>query len=324
MSFSEQQPAGESKMGANEEPLELEEQGESEAFQPLYEFPPASAQSLSDANPQAAPLTQVPPEEELQEKLQVQQGQSGQQEQQRQQSIPSYEAIQQGMVYPPPPSYYQNMPTPSERPPLPAQPENRQSSAPPLYQHHIQGTMPPYPPAGTVPYPPGVPPYGYGQPGQFGQQPPVKKSYRWVWILVSVLGVILLAACGLCGWGAYSLFNSTYQQVSGSLSVVDDFYSNLQAEDYSAAYSDLAPRGQILGLTQVQFTSQASKLDRQYGPIASFVLGQPSFSTNSNSQPDLSRFTITVDIKRTHLSYTALLTVNEIHGTWKITEYDRL
>ena len=103
-----------------------------------------------------------------------------------------------------------------------------------------------------------------------------------------------------------------------------DFYSNLQAENYSAAYSDLAPQGQIIGLTQNQFTVQASKLDKQYGPIASFVPGQPSFSTDASTGPNLSRFTITVDIKRTHLSYTALLTVNKIGGTWKITQYDRI
>ena len=240
-----------------------------------------------------------------------------------------HEAIQKGLVYPPPPSYYQNMlaSTLAERPPLPSQLDDRPSgasaSAQPPHQNRVQGTSPYSPPGPRVAlYPPGagIPPYNYGQPGQ----PPVKKSYRWVWILVSVLGVILLTACGLCGWGAYTLFSSAYQQVSGSLNVVDDFYSNLQAENYSAAYSDLTPRGQIIGLTQAQFTSQASKLDGQYGPITSFVLGQPAFSTTSSSQPDLSRFTITVDIKRTHLNYTALLTANKINGKWKIIEYDRL
>jgi len=145
-----------------------------------------------------------------------------------------------------------------------------------------------------------------------------------VWILVSVLGVLLLAGCGICGWGAYSIFNSTYRQVSGAVNVVDDFYSNLQAENYNAAYSDLAPQGQIIGLTETQFTGQASQLDSHDGPVTSFVLGQPTYSTNAGTGPDLSRFTITVAVKRTHLSYTALLTVQQIGGTWKITEYDRL
>lgn len=319
MSSSEQQPADETKMQASEEPLETGEQEEQVAFQPLYEFPPA--QPLLDENPQAAQLPQVVPEEELQDHEKIPPGQSGQPVQE---PVPSHEAIQKGLVYPPPPSYYQNMLVPDERPPLPTQsgkrPQVAYASAQSSPQSHV-GT-PLYPPPGppVASYPAGVPPYGYGQLGQ----PPVKKSRRWVWILVSVLGVILLATCGLCGWGAYSLFSSVYQQVSGSLTVVDDFYSNLQAENYSAAYSDLAPRGQIIGLTEVEFTSQARKLDSQYGPITSFVLGQPAFSTSSNSQPDLTRFTITVDIKRTHLSYTALLTVNKINGTWKIIEYDRL
>jgi len=306
MPSSDQQPGDEIRLSATGEPVEPGELVEPEAFQPLYEFPPDSLH----ARPEAAPLTQVLPEKAAQPTL-------------------STEAIQQGLVYPPPPSYYQNLPIQAERPSLPQPPRGgpsipnglayMPSQSPPLQQPSQQGGTQ-YPPSGLPAYPAGMP--VYGQP--YKPQPPVKKSHRWLWILLSVLGVIILASCGLCGWGAYTFVNSTYQQVSGALNVVDDFYSNLQAENYSAAYSDLAPQGQIIGLTQSQFTAQASKLDQQYGPVASFVLGQPSFSTDASTGPNLSRFTITVDIKRTHLSYTALLTVNKIGGTWKITQYDRI
>jgi hypothetical protein len=304
MPSSNQQPEDESKLSAAGEPVEPEEVVEPEAFQPLYEFPPDAL----DARPEAALLTQVLPEKAAQPPL-------------------SPEAIQQGLVYPPPPSYYQNLPLQTERPSLPQPPRGgpslpnglayAPSQSPPLHQPSQQGGTR-YPPPGLPAYPAGMP--VYGQP--YKQQPPVKKSRRWLWILLSVLGVIILASCGLCGWGAYTFVSSTYQQVSGALNVVDDFYSNLQAENYSAAYSDLAPQGQIIGLTQSQFTAQASKLDQQYGPVASFSLGQPSFSNDAGTGPNLSRFTIAVDIKRTHLSYTALLTVNKIGGTWKITQYD--
>jgi hypothetical protein len=175
--------------------------------------------------------------------------------------------------------------------------------------HMQQGGVQRYPP-------PGAPP--------FAPQPQAKKSYTWAWIIAAILGVALLASCGLCSWGAYNFFHTTVQQMSGALDVVNDYYTNLQSQNYTAAYSDLAPRGQISGLTQDQFTSQAMQRDTQYGPVLSFVPGQPSFSNNPTTGPDLSRFTITVDVKRTHLNYTVLLTMIKVRGVWKITEYDQI
>ncbi len=308
MSSFDQQSADELKAKDAKVP---EEPVEAEAFQPLYEFPPE--QPLLDGTPYVAPLSQVLP---------------GEQEQ------PAPAPNQPGLVYPPLPSYYQNL-SAQPVPPVVASVKSNQSaipdsnpSAPIQPAQRLPLYSPPQPPSYPPPpgSPPGMPPYAppYGPYGQYGQQPPVKKSHRWVWILVSVLSVLILASCGLCGWGAYTIFNSTYRQLSGAINVVDDFYSNLQAANYSAAYSDLAPQGQIIGLTKAQFSSQASQLDTQYGPVTSFVLGQPSYNTNSGTGPDLSQFTITVNVKRTHLSYTALLTVKQIGGTWKITEYDRL
>ena len=302
MSSFDQQSADELKAKGTNEPEEpMGPIVEAEAFQPLYEFPPE--QPLLDGTPPAsvAPLAQELPGEQKQPVLPLNQPE---------------------LLYPPPPSYYQNLSIqPEHRPvspaPSPVAAPDRNASSP-AQSLPLQPYPPPYaPPQG---YPPGMPPYA----PPYGQQPPVKKSRRWIWILVTVLSVLILASCGLCGWGAYTIFNSTYRQLSGAINVVDDFYSNLQAANYSAAYSDLAPQGQIIGLTKTQFTTQASQIDTQYGPVTSFVLGQPSYTTNSGTGPDLSQFTITVSVKRTHLSYTALLTVKQMGSTWKIIEYDRL
>src|SRR5450759_818769 len=82
MEPSDQQPAEEmQKQDTSEEQL---------AFQPLYEFPPDGL--LSGGTPQPAPLTRVLPSKELEN------------------AALDEEAIRQGHVYPPPPSYYQNMP----------------------------------------------------------------------------------------------------------------------------------------------------------------------------------------------------------------------
>jgi hypothetical protein len=277
MQSSDQQPV--------EEPRKRESEEEQAAFQPLYEFPPEGP--LTNAMPLPAPITQVLPEEEL----------AG--------AALDEEAIRKGLVYPPPPAYYQNMsdaPVPPVPPALPLQMPGMQA-APGQMQ---RGSAPAYPPPWV------------------SSTPPVKKSNRWIWILVTIISVFMLAGCGLCSWGIYTVFSSTFQQVTGALNVVDNFYTNLESQQYTAAYSDLAPQGQISGLTEAAFISQASKLDEQDGPVVSFTPGQPTFRTDPNTGPDLSHFTITVDVKRTHGSYTVLLSLANIQGTWKITEYDRL
>ena len=293
MHSSDEQPADETMKQATEETPE--QQG----FQPLYEFPPSGP--LPDEAAQPAPITRVMPE--------------GGQEQEAEQK-PVHANAQQGFVYPPPPSYYQNMVVPPQYPTMPLPQSRTEQQAPPgdvkYAPQPLQRQM-----GGVQTYPPpGAPP--------FESQPQVKKSYRWAWIIAAILSVAVLASCGLCGWGAYNLFNTTFQQMSGSLEVVNEYYTNLQSQNYTAAYNDLAPQGQISGLTQDQFTRQAMQRDVQYGPVLSFVPGQPSFSNNPTTGPDLSRFTVTVDVKRTHLNYTVLLTMMKERGNWKITEYDQI
>ena len=294
MQSSEEQPVADNASKHAEEAEEnkqYKEPEEPQAFQPLYEFPPEGSQFNLASQP--APITQVLPEGELE-------------------YLPLDEAVRQGLVYPPPPSYYQNMPVLPEQlqPPLP--PSSQRVGAGPA-SYVPQRQMPPgnvqlYPPQPPGAFPAYMPP------------PPAKKSYTWVWLLVTILSVIVLASCGLCGWAFYTIFNTTYQQVSGSLDVVNDYYTNLQSSNYTAAYHDLA----ITGLTQEAFSTQATKIDTQDGPVLSFTLGQPSFQTNSNTGPNLSHFNVTVDVKRAHSSYSALLTVSKIGGSWKITYYDRL
>src|SRR6266480_5926506 len=86
-------------------------------------------------------------------------------------SSPLYEfpADQQGMVYPPSPSYYQNMQIPVERTALPLQP-GIQTSLP--FQSSIPGSQ-----AQLNQMDVQVPTYSQTQ--YPGMQPPVKKSYKW-------------------------------------------------------------------------------------------------------------------------------------------------
>jgi hypothetical protein len=273
---------------------------------PLYEFPPESLPSPELVSPNSALQTgqmAIPLPETTSETGNTVR------------TTPGTEAGPQGFVYPPPPSFYQNMSPTGEVPPLPSMPAQGQAGQlaySPLPAHFQS------PPIAGMYAPPGAPPF---QPPNM--QPPAptqKRSRKWVWILVSVAAVILLASCGLCGWGFYSIFSSAFQGVSGSLNVVNDYFSNLQNRNYAAAYNDLS----IHNLSEAQFAQQAAQIYNQDGAILSYTPNQPSFSTNPNSGPNLSQFNVAVNVKRQKLSYTVFLTLNQVHGAWKITYYDRL
>jgi hypothetical protein len=293
----DQQPRDEEKEYSRDDTEKSRQLTQQEA-QPLYEFP-ASGPLPSAGEVQATADTVAPPP-------------TGP-------AAPIPGAINRGFVYPPPPSYYQNMPSSPVRPPLPQQPSlasNQGSRQATLPDYNFTPITHPRLPSGNlsnVP-PPTFQPY----------RPAQKKSYKWVWIAVSIISICVLTGCSLGVWGIYTIINASYQEIAGSIDVVNDYYSNLQSKNYTAAYSDLAPHGQISGLTQAQFVKEATQLEQQYGPVISFVPSQPNLSTDPNTGTNFTHLTITVDVKRTHDSYTALLTLDKIGGNWKITEYDRI
>jgi hypothetical protein len=226
-------------------------------------------------------------------------------------SSPLYEfpADQQGMVYPPPPSYYQNMQIPEVRTALPLQP-GIHTSLP--FQSSVPGSQ-----AQLNQMDVQVPPYSQTQ--YPGMQPPVKKSYKWVWIIVSIFSVGFLVTCGLCGWGVYQLFNTVINQETGATDVVNNYFQDVQNQRYAQAYQDL----QISGLTLEGYSVKARASDTQNGLLHSYVVGQPTFGTNSSTGPDLSQWRYAVDVTRAKTSYPVLVTVEKVGGSWKITYIDR-
>ncbi len=313
-----------------QEPLEENTEQHEDAViepnvQPLYEFPPENLQSTSTvAQPQPAPITQILP---LEDATQVP-------------SPVDEEAVRKGLVYPPPPSFYQNMQplsVPPTLPPVQARPYGQSAQPTPVNpgvvplqtQGYVQGQQPPQPPQQPqqpqapqgfyqqVPpnYPPSfVPPYE--------RRPPVRKSRRWLWITLSIVGAVLLLSCGLCSWAAYSFLAPAVQGVSGSLNVVDDYYGNLQTKNYAAAFGDVNTQYELSSLTEAQFAQQASARDSQYGAVLSYTPGQPAYASTPGGGFDFTRFTISVDVKRPKLSYTTTLYLRKIGNNWKITNFN--
>jgi hypothetical protein len=284
MQFSSQQPSGET----GHEDVRSENEVEQVSL-PLYEFPAESSQ-LQDT-PLSPQVTSQSPGDDTP-------------------SQPSEEAILQGLVYPPPPSFYQNMSDVQSSFARPALPPHPGANAPLIFnparpQEQLY-------PAGlpTPPFPPAQLP---------GKQSPLKRSRKWVWIIVSIFAVALLFSGGLCAWAFYQVFNTAFQQESGSINVVNDYFQQIKKQSYMNAYSDL----QISGVTQDDFLAKVQASDAQNGSLLSFVVETPTFSSNPASGPDLSQWRITVDVTRTKTSYPVLLTVQKIGGSWKITYIDR-
>ncbi len=264
----------------DQSPEESEEARQVEQ-QPLYEFPPSG------------PLPALPIAEEgkadsgVSVPQQVSTIESGQAT-----SSPAEgheDLIRQGLVYPPPPSFYlQNV---SDQPaPLAAA------------------------------YPVARPPQGASQ----ASVPPKKKSYRWLWITISILSVLFLAACGFCSWSFYNFFASTVGPTQNTINIADDYYAALQNKDYSSAYSYLSPKGTLSGMTLDSFTKQAQSADEHYGVVRSYTATLGNFSTNSGTGVDLSHFTVVVNVARAKQSYPVLLTMEKSGNSWKIIDFDRI
>lgn len=192
-------------------------------------------------------------------------------------------------VYPPPPSYYQNLQVPAERPPLPGQP-----------------------PAAASPTPSKQPPYSQGAyPPQW--RPPVKRSRKQTWIIVSIIIGSVLLLCGAGSWALYNVMGTVFQQVNGAPQVVQDFYQQVQSQNYTAAFHDLSIRGQ----TPATFTQAAQALDTRYGPVKSFQIGSTTIGSGTSSA-----WQISVSVTRSKAAYAVFVSVDNAGGSWKITSID--
>ncbi len=291
-----------------EEPEKAKEESEAEQLsQPFYEFPvpysPWSAEKQEAASREADAFQ---PADAAAPKSASETGE---------QHRPEEDLIRQGLVYPPPPSFYQ------QAQPLPNQAIPLSSVSPVAAKPGMEGAgmLPPQ----QVGH---VPPGGYAPP--FAPVPPpqprVKKSYKWIWISVSILVVLLLAGCGVCGWAFSQFLSPIVQSESDVINLSNNYYAALQDKDYAGAYQSLLAQGALQGLTQASFTQRAQAADNQYGAVRSYTTGAISPVASSNAGLNFSSFTVVVNVTRTNQSYSVLLTLQKSGNNWKIVDFDRI
>ena len=199
-----------------------------------------------------------------------------------------------------PPTQYagpQYNPQPQYGTPPPYNPPQQQYGAPPQYN--------------PTPYAPPVP--GYAQ-----VPPPRKRSLRWLWITLSIVGGLLVLSCAGCVIASRAGINFLQTNVVGPTEVANSYYQAIENQDYTTAFGYLANNMQTTSgaaLTQNLYTTAAQAKDTADGQVTGFT--QTSINTTNGTS------SITMTVTRNGQSYTVHLKLQQdSNNTWKIISYD--
>ena len=142
-------------------------------------------------------------------------------------------------------------------------------------------------------------------------QQPQKKSLRWLWITLGILGGIIVLGCVGCGITA-ALGVGFFAKTIGPTVVADEYYTALKNRDYPKAYTywDSSGNTTVQGkqATEEEFAILAQTVDTVKGPVTSF-----SAAPDSND-PSL----VTVTVTRNGTPYDVQLQFQQVNGSWKI------
>jgi hypothetical protein len=155
-------------------------------------------------------------------------------------------------------------------------------------------------------------------PGYLPYMPPPpqpKKSLRWLWILLSVLGGLLVLSCGSCTvavvYYGQSLSSSSDTKLFSSASVnLGTYYLEIEQKEYDLAYKHLAPDAaftidyQSIPITsQVVFDTTEQELNTRFGQETHHLV----YLQNINS----TTATLSVTVTRGGQDYTELVTMKQ-------------
>ena len=170
----------------------------------------------------------------------------------------------------------------------------------------------------------GTPPYN---PSQYGPPPvpgyaqvpqPPKRSLRWLWITLSIVGGVLVLSCAGCVIASAMGYNFLKTSVVGPTEVANSYYQAIENQDYSQAYGYLANNMQTTSgqtLSQNLYATAAQGKDTTDGKVTSFT--QAGFSNNNGVA------SVTITVTRNGQPYDVHLKLQQdSSSTWKITSYD--
>jgi hypothetical protein len=213
---------------------------------------------------------------------------------------------------------------PNEQPLYPpTQAASPNQGTPPTYYNQQGPDVPPPPPYAAQPsyqaqpaYPaiPAYPPQGVPQSGV------PKKRSRWLWIVLGIVAVLVLA----CGLGTYFIANAV--QHNPATDAVNGYFTDFKNQNYSHAYSyfssgmQVTAGGQTTDLTQDVFTQLAQGYDSQKGKLTDYSIT----STNLQSNNGTNTGDYTIHVTRSGGAYDVHLSLQQQGDEWKIVKFDSL
>ncbi len=208
--------------------------------------------------------------------------------------------------------YQQNNQPPYEHIPYEQPQEQPQSPYPPPPTSYMP---PPYQPQQPPPYQQAA----YGQPMLgYMQPPPPKKSLRWLWITLGIVGGVILLSCIGCSIASFEGFNFI-KQAAGPVLTTSQYYQYIKQQDYAHAYTlvdsnvVITINGQTIANDQQSFTAAAQAVDSAHGPVTSFSVNTPG--------SNLTYLTVKVT-RQDGTTYDVQLTFVQNGGTAKINSMD--
>jgi hypothetical protein len=178
---------------------------------------------------------------------------------------------------------------------------------------------------------PAVPPPPAGIP--FAPQPPAptparqsRRTYQVITIVVVLFTLLSIGGCTLAGFGFYKTFTSLPSLVAtpsdltrvNNLVVVDSYYSEIESQNYSVAYEQLADNATIEGqqVDMETFIQLARKADQQQGVVSNFRA--------LNDSQDAAHFTAQVTRGSSTYNVHLTLSLDSQRGIWLISQADAI
>ena len=152
------------------------------------------------------------------------------------------------------------------------------------------------------------------------REEPKSRSVRRRLVVWSVVFIVCaLLACGI-GYAAVNFF-SALNSSQGSANTVTDFLSNLENQNYTSAFNDLAPTLTIQ-MTPQQFQEQAQDDDRCYGKVTDYSEVANSAVTSTDGKTQSFIYTITRTLNgNTHAYQIHIALQQDNTGNWRISSY---
>ena len=177
---------------------------------------------------------------------------------------------------------------------------NQPPPPPPFEQPQTVYGSPPY---GVPPVPPVA---------VYVVPPPPKKSLRWLWITLGIIGGIVVLGCSGCVIVSIISVNS-FSQSTSLVTTANLYYQAVRDQQYTIAYSYIDPAGASVSgqtLTRELFVNGAQAIDAQKGVVTSFA--SSGFSINGNTA------TVTMQVNRGSQSYTVHLELKKKVATGRL------